>query len=153
MQANLRDVAAGAVFIAIGAFFALNAWFNLKIGHAFSMGPGYFPVLLGTILVALGLAIAVQAVGRPTEAFGRVPWRSVGLIVGSIVFFAVTVRGFGLAPSLALATFMAGMSSGRMTAVPAALLSIVLTAFCVLVFITALGLPYPVIGPWLGGGH
>ncbi len=149
MQVNLRDIAAGAVFVAIGLFFALNAWLNLRIGHAFSMGPGYFPVLLGTILIGLGLAIAVMAIGRPAEAFGAIPWRGVGLILLGIVFFAVTVRGLGLAISLGGATIMAGLSSGRMSILSAILVSAVLTAFCILVFVTALGLPYPVIGPWL----
>jgi hypothetical protein len=151
MRVNLRDVAAGAVFVAIGAFFALNAWFNLRIGRAFSMGPGYFPLLLGTILIALGLAMAAMSLGKSAEPFDRVPWRGIGLVVGSIVFFAVTVRGLGLAASLAIATFMAGLSSGRMSVMPAALLSVALTAFCVFVFIYALGLPYPLVGSWLRG--
>jgi hypothetical protein len=34
---------------------------------------------------------------------------------------------------------------------PAALLSVALTAFCVFVFIYALGLPYPLVGSWLRG--
>jgi hypothetical protein len=151
VQANLRDVAAGAVFVAIGAFFALDAWFSLRIGRAFSMGPGYFPVLLGSILIALGLVMALLALGRPSEAIGRIPWRGLGLVLGSLVFFAVTVRGLGLAASLAATTFMAGLSSGKLSPLPAAVLSLALTAFCVAVFIYALGLPYRVVGPWLGG--
>jgi putative tricarboxylic transport membrane protein len=151
VQANLRDAAAGAVFVAIGSFFALDSWFNLKIGHAFSMGPGYFPLLLGTILIALGLVMALMALGKPPEAVGQIPWKGLALVLGSIVFFAVTVRGLGLAVSLFIATLMAGLSSGRLAPIPAAALSVAMTAFCVAVFVYALGLPYPIVGPWLGG--
>jgi putative tricarboxylic transport membrane protein len=150
VQANLRDVAAGVVFVAIGGFFALDAWFNLRIGRAFSMGPGYFPALLGTILILLGLAMALMALGKPSEAIGHIPWKGIALIIGSIVFFAVTVRGLGLAPSLFVTSLMAGLSSGKLAPIPAALLSLALTVFCVAVFIYALGLPYPIIGRWLG---
>ena len=149
MRVNPKDVAAGAIFIAIGLAFSLNAWFTLKIGAARSMGPGYFPVLFGAILVGLGLVIVLMAIGRPKEAFGDVSWRGVFLVTASIVFFAVTVRGLGMALALGGATVMAAMSSKRLSFVGTLITSASLTTFSVLVFIYALRLPYPVIGPWL----
>jgi len=149
MQVNTRDLAAGAVFVAIGLFFGLNAWFGLRIGQAYAMGPGYFPVVLGGVLVALGVGIAAAAVGGAREAIGIIPWRGVVLVSAAILFFAVTVRGLGMAPALAGATFFAALSSGRMSWPGAILLALCLTAFCVLLFLFALRLPYPVLGPWL----
>lgn len=151
MQTNPRDLAAGALFVAIGAFFALSTTFNLSIGSAFSMGPGYFPVLLGLILIGLGLAIGVTAFTAPAEPLGQVSWRGAGLVTASIVFFALTVRGLGMAPALGGATILAALSSDRNSLLFAIGLSLCLTAFCILVFIVALRLPYPIIGPWLGG--
>jgi len=150
MRLNPKDLAAGAIFIAIGAFFALNAWFNLAIGQAFSMGPGYFPVLLGLVLIGLGVAIVLAGIGKPTSPFGDVSWRGITLVTASIVFFALTVRGLGLAPALGGATVLAALSA-RNSPLFALVLSLCLTAFCVLVFIYALRLPYAVIGPWLRG--
>jgi hypothetical protein len=151
MRVNIRELAGGAMFVAIGAFFALNAWFGLRIGQAFSMGPGYFPIVLGLVLIGLGLAVAAGGRGRPAERLGPVPWRGIVLVTAAVVFFAFAGRKLGLAPSLAVATFMAAMAPQQATLVSAALLSLALTAFCVAVFVHALGLPYPVIGPWLGG--
>ena len=51
---NLKDCAAGMLFVAIGLLFAVNAWLGLSIGSAFAMGPGYFPILLGVILIGFG---------------------------------------------------------------------------------------------------
>ena len=68
MRLNLRDLAAGALFIAIGSFFALSAFLNLPIGRAFAMGPGYFPMLLGLILIGFGLAIAIAGFAQSGDA-------------------------------------------------------------------------------------
>jgi hypothetical protein len=149
VRVNRKDLAAGLVFVAIGLAFGLNAWFTLRIGAARSMGPGYFPVLLGATLVGLGLAIGASALKRPAEPFGAVPWRGLVLVILSIVFFAATVRGLGMAPSLGLATVVAALSSGRLSVWAALALSAVLTTLCILIFLYALQLPYPVIGPWL----
>lgn len=149
MSVNLRDFAAGTAFIVIGLAFGVNAWFDLRIGQANAMGPGYFPVMLGLILVGLGSTIAYSAVGKAHEAFGFVSWRGTALIAVAIVFFAVTVRGLGMAPALIGATLMGGLASGRLSLRGCVALAIGLSAFCVVVFIYAMQLPYPVIGPWL----
>jgi hypothetical protein len=151
MHANRRDLAAGGVFILIGASFGLNAWFTLRLGEAQAMGPGYFPVVLGAVLVALGSAIALSALGKDTVPFGTVSWRGVVLVSLSILFFAVTVRRLGLGPSLFVSTLLAALASGRLSLPGALLLALSMSAFSVGVFIYALRLPYPVIGPWLGG--
>jgi hypothetical protein len=151
MKINTRDLAAGGLFVVIGLAFGLNAWFTLRIGDVFAMGPGYFPVALGLILAGFGVAIALQGIGRPSEAFGHVPWRGLVLVIGAIFFFGVTVRGLGMAPALFVGTLMSSLSTGRMTLLAAAALSLAITVFSVLVFIYALALPYPVFGLWLTG--
>jgi hypothetical protein len=151
VTANRRDLAAGAAFVAIGLFFALNAWFGLRLGTARAMGPGYFPVMLGGVLVLLGLAIGASALGRPGEALGAVSWRGIALVTGALVFFAVTARGLGIAAALGGATVLAALATGRNSPRVALAMAAVLTAFCVLVFLVALRLPYPAIGPWLRG--
>ena len=116
------------------------------------MGPGYFPILLGLILIGFGLAIAICGARRiRRRRSGSVSWRGVGLVTASIVFFALTVRGLGMAPALGGATMLAALSTDRNSPLFAIVLSLCLTAFCILVFVFALRLPYAVIGPWLGG--
>lgn len=151
MKINPKDLAAGAVFVVIGGFFAGNALLTLRMGSTLNMGPGFFPAVLGSLLVLLGIAIAAEGLGRPAEAFGEVSWRGIVLVIGAIVVFGVTVRGLGFGPSLFLCVFMAGLSSGRMGWRMAAVVAAVLTVFSIGVFVEALGLPYPIIGRWLGG--
>lgn len=151
MQVNVRDAAAGAVFMAIGLFFALDALFNLRMGSATSMGPAYFPVMVGFCLTALGAVIALVAIGKPSEAIGAIPWRGVGLVMLSIFFFGATVRGLGMAPGLGISTFFAAIASRKLSWRASAIVAVVITFFSVIAFIYLLGLPYPVIGPWILG--
>jgi hypothetical protein len=115
------------------------------------MGPGYFPILLGLVLIGFGVAIGVTGLATPAAPLGPVSLRGVGLVTASIVFFALTVRGLGIGPALGGATLLAALSTDRNPALAAILLSAGLTAFCLLVFVVALRLPYAIIGPWLAG--
>jgi hypothetical protein len=78
-----------------------------------------------------------------------VPWRGILLILGGIIFFGVTVRGLGLAPALFVAVLLSAFASSRTTALAALVLAVALTAFCAAIFVGGLGLPIPLIGPWL----
>jgi hypothetical protein len=78
-----------------------------------------------------------------------VSWRGVGLVTGAILLFGFTVRGLGMAPALGGATLLAALSTGRNSFRLAMLLSCCLTAFCVVLFVYVLQLPYAAIGPWL----
>ncbi|MBL8699677.1 MAG: tripartite tricarboxylate transporter TctB family protein [Alphaproteobacteria bacterium] len=149
MRVNAKDLGAGVLFIAIGLLFGIAAWSGLRIGTARSMGPGYFPTVLSAGLVALGLVIAAGAVAKPARGDWRVSWRGVLLVTGAIVYFAFTVRGLGMAPALGGATLLAALSTERNSLAGALALSAALTAFCIAVFVYALGLPYAVVGPWL----
>src|SRR5262245_6341107 len=113
MRINPKDLAAGAIFVAIGGFFVLSAWLSLPIGCPVAIGPGDFPSVLGLALIALGVAIAVAGLGKPATPFGDVSWRGVGFVTASIVFFALTVRGLGMAPALGGATVLAALSTQR----------------------------------------
>ncbi len=61
---NVKDLAAGAVFAAIGLAFMAGA-LTLDIGTAFKMGPGYFPLVLSGLLVLLGLIVMAKSVNMP----------------------------------------------------------------------------------------
>jgi hypothetical protein len=141
----------GLVFACIGLFFVVNAWRTLPIGEASSMGPGYFPIGLGLVLMILGLIIGVSESNLEVRVFPPLPWRGVMLITASVLFFGLTVRSLGFAPSLLVSTFVAGLATGRLAPVPAVVLSVAVTLFSIGVFVIGLGMPYPVIGPWLGG--
>jgi len=116
------------------------------------MGPGYFPLALGGILVLLGLLIVGKGFVSGAGAEGRlggVPWRALCLIVLAVLFFGLTVRGLGLVPATAVTALLTALASHRTGILAAVAIAAGLTVLCVLVFLLALQLRLPMFGPWL----
>jgi hypothetical protein len=57
------DLLAGAIFMAVGLAFAV-ASSRYELGSPLQMGPGYYPLVLGVLLVALGAGVAVEGLFR-----------------------------------------------------------------------------------------
>lgn len=152
-----KDVAAGLLLIALAAWFA---WLgvDLPIGRAIRMGPGYFPLVLCGLLAGLGLIVLLTglAFGGDAEVDEdaeriRIPWQGLILITLSVVVFGIAIRPLGLGPAMGLAVFISSVASRKFTLRNGAILSAIMVAFAWGVFIKGLGLPLPMLGPWLGG--
>jgi len=149
MPRALKDILAGLTFVAFGLAFAVLAS-GYAVGTPVRMGPGFFPLGLGGILVLLGGVIVVKGfLAGEGEAVGVIPWRALGLILGAVLFFGVTVRGLGLVPSTFVAVLMSTFASRRTGLLGAVLITVGLTVLCVLIFVVALQLRLPLIGPWI----
>lgn len=138
----------GLIFVLAGAFFAIQS-LRLQIGTAFRMGPGYFPLVLALILIALGAVILFHATRVEGEPIGKLAWRGMAFILVAPIFFGLTLRGLGFVPALFGTALIAGSASTRLRLVPALILAAALTLFTTLVFVRALELPFRLIGPWL----
>ena len=114
------------------------------------MGPGYFPLVLGGILVLLGLLTVGKGLTAGAEGrFGNVPWRALVLIVVAVLFFGLTVRGLGIVPATAVTALLTALASYRTGILAAVAIAAGLTVLCVLIFLLALQLRLPMFGPWL----
>jgi hypothetical protein len=146
---------AGATFVVLGLAFTIGGS-QYDVGTALRMGSGYVPIALGGILTVLGLVIVVASFRGvdPTVANadrGPIPWQRMGLLVGSIMVFGLTVDGLGLGPSLLVTTFMAALAGHGTRPGRALVIAIGLTALCLVVFVALLQLRLPILGEWLGG--
>ena len=149
LNASRNDLASGAMFVALGGYFALEAM-KYEFGTPFRMGPGFMPVVLGGILVALGVAVAATSFGKPdTEAPPSWPWRGIVLVLGTIIFFAATIRGLGFIPVVLISGLATALSSSRNSLLSALVISVGLCVLCMLIFVVGLGLLVPWVGPWL----
>jgi hypothetical protein len=54
-----KDTISGLLTILVGILFALVSW-TYNIGTATNMGPGYYPLLLSILLVALGFLLLAK---------------------------------------------------------------------------------------------
>jgi hypothetical protein len=146
-----KDLLAGGTFVAFGLAFAVTAS-TYEIGTALRMGPGFFPLVLGSLLVFLGILIAVKGfVAADSDEIGPIPWKALALLLAALLFFGYTVRGLGVVPALLVTIFLSAMAGHRARLIPAVVIAGCLTALSVLIFIIALQLRLAYFGPWLQG--
>lgn len=145
----LKDVLAGGVFVALGLAFAIGA-LQLDVGTPLRMGPGYFPLVLGILLVVLGIAIGIKGfLAGAGEEIGGVQWRAILLITAGVLFFGLTIRGLGVALALFGAILLAALARQQTRLHEAVTIALGLSALSVVLFIVILQLRLPLIGPWL----
>jgi hypothetical protein len=124
---------------------------DYPFGTGARMGPGYFPSVLGGLLVLFGLAAVVRSFLQPGESIGAVAWKPLFLVVAATVAFAFLLPRIGLPVSLVILVLVSAAASERFRFDWRPALGLVaLVAFCTLVFVTALGVPLPLFGTWLG---
>ena len=146
-----KDLLAGATFVGFGLAFAITSS-TYERGTPLRMGPGYFPLVLGSLLVLLGILIVVKAfVAGEGGDIGAVPWKAAALLVAALLFFGFTVRGLGLVPALLVTVFLSALAGHRARVIPAVVIAASLTALSVLIFVVLLQLRLPYFGPWLQG--
>ncbi|MFT0859711.1 tripartite tricarboxylate transporter TctB family protein [Ancylobacter sp. G4_0304] len=150
-----KDVTAGIVLILLAALFAWLAT-DLPLGRAVRMGPGYFPMILCGLLAFLGLIVVISGLGVASEGgeeagFGSVSWRGLFFVTLAVVVFGLGIRTLGIGPSMGLAVFLSSLASAKFNLVRSLMMSAIMVAFSWAVFIKGLGLPLPMLGPWLGG--
>ncbi len=144
MRRDNRDVWAGLMFIGTGAA-ALFVAREYPFGTALRMGPGYFPRVLGGILILFGICVTITGLRRRERIQGGWSLRALILLPLSMVAFGVLVEHAGFIPAM-VALVLGSAAAGRdFRLVEVLLLTGLLTALSVAVFIWALGLPYPLI--------
>jgi hypothetical protein len=139
-----QDFLAGLLFVFFGAF-ALYLARNYPVGSAMRMGPGYFPTILGGMLVVLGTAVLVRGLIAPGEKLGRSALMPLVLVLASVALFAVTVERLGIVVSVVLVVFVSSLASGRFKWLEVTLLAAVMVALAVGLFTKGLGLPFKIL--------
>ncbi len=147
---NPKDFLSGLMFLTFGGG-AILLGQDYEVGQAVRMGPGYFPMLLAGLLCLVGAVCMVRSLAVAGTPMEKLAFKPLILIVLSTVVFGLLLRNAGLVAALAASILLSALASSQFSARNTALTIVLLTAFCYLVFLKGLGLPIPVLGPWLGG--
>jgi hypothetical protein len=147
-----KDFSLGIIYLAAGAS---GFWMarELPFGSGARMGAGYFPTIISSLLFLFGLVSVIRGFvlggGRPIEV---IAWKTLPLIVGSVLAFAVLIDDVGLLIAGLVLLLLCAVASVRFRFSWVALLgAITLVVTCKLLFIDGLGVPMPAVGPWLTG--
>ena len=155
--ASQKDFVSGLMFMAVGGAFAWGA-VGYEIGEAARMGPGYFPYMLGLILVLLGAIVTFNAFksGPPGgDKIGAIAWRPLVFILGANLLFGALLVGvpslgipqFGLIVAIFGLVIMAGYAREGARIKDSLILAACLAVGSYLAFVKLLNLQFPVL-PW-----
>src|SRR5262249_57967289 len=112
---------------------------------ALRVGRGYFPMVLGALLILFGLSIMATGLRRAAPIEGSWSPRALVILPLSLVLFGVLMDHGGFVPAMLVLIFGSATASTEFRFVEVLLFAVGLTALCVAVFIWGLGLPYPLI--------
>ena len=145
---NNRDFLAGLIFVLIGVL-AVAVARDYPMGTAMRMGSGYFPAVLGGILILLGAWVLARGIRSGEKVKGEWGWKPLALVALSIVLFGFLMARLGLIPALA-AVLVVSAAGGREFRVKEVLvLTALMSVFAVVVLLYILKMPYPLIARYL----
>jgi len=149
-----KDFFSGLFHILVGAVFVLGASTH-HVGTGATMGPGYFPLLLGVLLAGLGCAIAIKGlvIGRDCGGLiGRWALKPLVFIIAANLVFGVMLGGlpsiglpaFGLIAGIYALTFIAALGGDEFKFTEVLILATLLAVMSYLTFIVLLRLQFQV---------
>jgi putative tricarboxylic transport membrane protein len=138
---NPQDYYGGLALIAL-ALFAFWAASDLPGMRGFSFGPGTAPRLFAGVLLTFGIAVTAVGLfveGSPLEHYAV---RGPVMVTIAILLFSAMIRPVGLIISSFVVFMVASAGSKEVRWMEALIAAVVLTAFCVFLFVYALNLPF-----------
>ena len=139
---SAQDYIGGVVLVAL-ALFALWASSDLQGMRGFSFGAGTAPRMFGVLMLLLSAGIAISGLLADGPDLSHYSWRGPLFVMLSILFFARSIRSLGLVVTAFTSFMIAAMGSHETKMHEAAIVGVVLTAGCAVLFPYILGLPMP----------
>lgn len=137
-----QDLGAGVVFIVIGL---AGIYFGrtLAMGTAARMGPGYFPVMLSYLIVALGLVVAARGFTTDGPEIEGIQLRPIFFVIASLLVFGWLIDYVGLAITTVALTVIAAYARREVNLTETLILGAGLALFTIAVFVYGLNQPLP----------
>lgn len=156
-----KDFFSGLMFMSVGVAFAWGAS-TYNIGEGARMGPGYFPLVLGVLLAAIGAFTIFESLVVETEdgeKIGSFAWKPLVFIIGANVAFGILLGGipriglpaFGLIAGIYALVFIASLAGDEFRWKEVLVLATVLAVGSYLAFVKLLNLQFPVWPSFITG--
>lgn len=108
------------------------------------MGPGYFPTILGGLLILLGLIIAFRSLLLTGEGIKKVELRPLVMVLVSVVAFAFLIQPLGLILATLALVILSCLGGWEFRFREMVLLYLMLAALAACLFVYGVGLPIKV---------
>ena len=136
---NSKDFYAGIIFMFFG-FLTIFEAYGYQIGTARRMGPGYFPIVLGGILVLIGMIITINGLWSKGDTI-KLSLRPLLVVCSGILAFAFLIRPAGLVLATFALVFISCLAGWKFRFLEVLALSLLLVAMTIGIFVFSLGLP------------
>jgi putative tricarboxylic transport membrane protein len=150
--AGKAELGLAALLLALGLFLVVDAQ-NIPVPvNANSIGPGFFPTLVGVLLLGVSLWLAVDVLrggagemeaAEDVDVSRASDWRTLGLLSAVFLGHAVLLERVGFPIAAALLFFGVAASLGSRRWARDAAVAVVLAALVFLVFARGLGVGLP----------
>lgn len=139
-----QDFWSGVLFAGIGSFTVVYAT-RYTLGTAARMGPGYFPRILGLLLIGLGALLVLRSLKLAGPPIPGWQWRPTVVVLGSVVVFGLVVSRVGLLLSTVFLIVVASMASRESRPRESIAAGVALAILAVAVFVVGLGVQLPIL--------
>ena len=106
-----KDFWSGVMLIGIGAA-AMFISRDYRFGSALQMGPGFFPIVLGGILIAFGICVMAQGLRSNEKIQSPLSIRALILLPLALVLFGKLMEIAGFIPAMITLVFVSA-AAGR----------------------------------------
>lgn len=142
---NHRDVAAGGLYLVLGAAFAIGAM-NYPMGTTTRLGPGLFPLSLGLMLAACGVLVVLAGFRNSADEERIERWhlRPFLLILASGALFGLLLPVAGLVITIMVLVAVSSFADTDVSLPTVVANAVALAAMSYLIFIYLIGLILPI---------
>lgn len=145
LLSNRRQLASSALVLLLGLGTLLGS-FNYDVGTSARMGAGYFPMVLGALLLLIGaLLLATPESAQEEEDVGAPQYRGWACVIGGMLAFIVLGAYAGLIPATFSLIFISALGDKENSLTTAVSLALCMTVIAVLVFSYGLQIQFPLL--------
>ena len=130
------------MFITIGGGAMIMAR-DYPFGSALRMGPGYFPSVLGGIMIVMGIYCLLMGLKRQEKIKRTWSVRALIILPLTTLAFGILMENAGFVPAVIVLSILAATASPEFHWIEQAVLAVGLVIGCTALFIWGIGLPYP----------
>jgi putative tricarboxylic transport membrane protein len=142
-----RNFLAGLLLVGFGLGALLIAR-TYKMGTAFRMGPGYFPAMLSSLLIVIGLIVACLAFRSGEVKLPKVVWRPLIIVSASVALFGLILKGAGLLLATFVMVVLSRLARPGYSWIETIVLGVALSVLCAGVFYFGLRIQMPLLPTW-----
>lgn len=136
---NFWELVGAALFFLLGLFLVVQGS-TYGVGTITRIGPGFFPVSIGVMLMVLSVAIAFE-VRRSMAIAPQIPVRISLAVIVALLSFALLVDSAGLVPAIFAVVFISRFAEPGNNIFASGALAVSSAAFGWLIFIVGFSLP------------